>query len=510
MAQTIVLGLDGANWGVIQNWLEDGTLPNLKQLREKGTDAVSRSELPPVTCPNWKCYSTGKNPGSFGVFWWEAIEFAEREITFPDASSFRSSELWDYLGDEDISWASLNMPTTFPPRNIPNGEIIAGGPLCADNGYTSHPALEDELERRFGYRVFPSKTFQDKDTSKAKIDATLDLLEIRFDVAEWYLEEHEPEFFNITIFLLNYIQHFFWDGEPLKEAWKIIDEGIERLNEHCRNIILVSDHGSNEISTVFYINNWLEQQGYLTTRKDISNTLGEIGLTQERIKEIVNSIGVRDLAKKAPQPLKNLFPQEEGAKRGAKARMVRWDETSVLASGQGPIYVNKQSQEEIIGDIITELKNLKTPQGRPIASRVLRQNEAYYGDWTNIGPDIIVEQAPGIHITDGIGTSDIFTEPTRWRAENDRDGIFLAHGPDIMESHIDSISILDIAPTLLHLNDIPVPNDMEGDVLDIFSNNSDINSSDVTFRTPISVSGQLDNESGKAEQRLRDLGYLEQ
>lgn len=62
MADTIVLGLDGANWGVTDRWLGDGLLPGIQRLRGSGVTAVSKSEYPPVICSNWKYYLSGKNP----------------------------------------------------------------------------------------------------------------------------------------------------------------------------------------------------------------------------------------------------------------------------------------------------------------------------------------------------------------------------------------------------------------------------------------------------------------
>jgi len=34
MPETIVLGLDGANWDLLEPWLEAGDLPNIESLRE--------------------------------------------------------------------------------------------------------------------------------------------------------------------------------------------------------------------------------------------------------------------------------------------------------------------------------------------------------------------------------------------------------------------------------------------------------------------------------------------
>ena len=61
--KAIVIGLDGASFKLIKPWIEEGVLPNIRKVIEKGVYGDMRSCLPPVTAPNWKCYSTEKNPG---------------------------------------------------------------------------------------------------------------------------------------------------------------------------------------------------------------------------------------------------------------------------------------------------------------------------------------------------------------------------------------------------------------------------------------------------------------
>ena len=69
--KAIVIGLDGASFELIEPWMEEGVLPNIKKVIAEGVYGDMRSCLPPVTAPNWKCYSTEKNPGKLGIFWWE-------------------------------------------------------------------------------------------------------------------------------------------------------------------------------------------------------------------------------------------------------------------------------------------------------------------------------------------------------------------------------------------------------------------------------------------------------
>ena len=78
--RTVVVGLDGASWRLLDPWIAAGDLPNLAALRNSGSWAETESCLPPVTFPNWKCYSAGKDPGGFGVFWFEHVDLEAGEI----------------------------------------------------------------------------------------------------------------------------------------------------------------------------------------------------------------------------------------------------------------------------------------------------------------------------------------------------------------------------------------------------------------------------------------------
>jgi predicted AlkP superfamily phosphohydrolase/phosphomutase len=400
------------------------------------------------------------------------------------------------------------MPTTFPPREIPNGRIVAGGPLCADSGYTADSAFEQLLEQKFGYKVRPEVALTSNEDSGTEVEQLLSLIELRFDVLEWYLDKHDPDVAHATIFLLNILQHYFWNEKPVKEAWKRIDEGIGRIEDQTDNIVLMSDHGCSPVHTVFHINTWLENDGYLDTETGLTTYLKGAGLTKERVSAIVERLGIRTLARGLPRSVKNMFPQEdEGAKREAKSRMIDWNATEVVGSGQGPLYFKSGSKKEAIkADIAEKLTALNTPSGQPVASEVFDKEDAYQGKHLNTAPDQVIDQAPGIHISDGVGVDTVFDDPSRWNAENDRDGLFLVAGEAFSSGNRESISIKDIAPTVLHLMDLSIPRDMEGNVLDVFESKE----IDPEYREPINITGEKISTGSEVEGRLEDLGYIGQ
>jgi predicted AlkP superfamily phosphohydrolase/phosphomutase len=47
----------------------------------------------------------------------------KKKVKINDSTSYRSRELWDYLGDNGYKCGVINMPMTYPPKKI-NGFIF--------------------------------------------------------------------------------------------------------------------------------------------------------------------------------------------------------------------------------------------------------------------------------------------------------------------------------------------------------------------------------------------------
>jgi predicted AlkP superfamily phosphohydrolase/phosphomutase len=514
MTRTFVVGLDGASWLLLDPWLEDGTLPNLAAFREEGAWSTSESCLPPVTFPNWKCYSSGKNPGGFGVYWFERIRLDEARIDIMDRTDFDTAEYWDYLNDAGYTTGVVNMPTMYPPREL-DGFVVSGGPDAVDgeyrsidSGYTAPKILQSELEEQFNYRVHPSPMLSSNQERGAEVDEILELLDLRLQVAYDRFQAGEIDCVHVTLFYLNVLQHFFWNDTPTKRAWELVDEWIGRLDElEDTNVVLMSDHGCAPTTTEFYINEWLAENGYLTKHRTVEDSFQRIGLTRENALAIAKQLGIVDvLAKTVPESIQQLIPQEAGAKRQRKLEKIDLTATQAVASGQGPIYIHPNTNtDEVAESLVEELSSVTDDRGEPLFDNVYRASEVYSGPYATAGPAVIVDMRPGIHVNDGLGGGETQTNPDRWAAENSRHGIFAAKGPNISAmGNLGSTEITDIAPTILAGFGVDIPTDMIGEVLPIVENDSTVGE-----QAPISLDEMASQQHDEVANRLKQLGYME-
>lgn len=516
---TVVLGLDGASFELIEPWIEEGSLPAMARLVDEGASGDLHSCLPPVTCPNWQAYATGTNPGKLGVFWWEGVDRENREMTSTNtANHFDGTHYWRELDDPA---AVVNLPTSYPPGEI-DGVHVAGGPGAEQSGYTYPPEFETHLRETYDYRVHPSRLGElsyENDDSRC-IEEIYELIESRFDVAEELLADGQYELIHVTIFYLNVLHHFFWDEDVVKEAWIRIDERIGELldGEEVERLFVMSDHGSNEIEVSFRINAWLERHGYLETTSSVSDLLYEFGLTRERVRPVLASLGIEWFLRRIlPHRIQNALPDESGAvTQSAKASVIDWEASKAVASGQGPVYVladDPEERERIREELIDALDGLEH-EGKPIVRAALPASEVYEGPHVESGPDLVLDQAPGVHIEGKIGDVDPFGDPETWRAENKDEGLFVAHGPEIdADAALNDVEITEIAPTVLHLHGVPIPDVMDhGPRLGLFADGTEPADRDVAFTSvdgsPGTASETPDPE-GDVEKRLSDLGYLE-
>ncbi|MFC7137886.1 alkaline phosphatase family protein [Halobaculum litoreum] len=350
-----------------------------------------------------------------------------------------------------------------------------------------------------------------------EVEAVLDLIDLRFEAAKALLEREDPDFLHLTVFYSMALQHYFFDGEPVYRAWQRIDEHLGDFLDRDHDILVMSDHGTCYVDAVFYINVWLQQQGYLSVENNIDGALRKAGITRERALSVAKRLNmVETLSKVVPEGIQKVIPWDEGVKRDRVLSILDWDGTEAVASNQGPIYLTLQPDDPGYEDLRTELieglEALRHPRtGQRMVKAVYRGEEYYEGPYVHHAPDLILDQGDGVHTSDAIGPDEPIADSGVWLGGNMPEGVFLFSGPNFRSDGLtERARIVDLAPTLLHTMGAAVPEDLDGEVLDVFAEGSEPAERAVRTRRPLSGDREAEEtDDAEVEERLADLGYLE-
>jgi predicted AlkP superfamily phosphohydrolase/phosphomutase len=96
----IILGFDGADAKLTEQWMNEGKLPNLARLRSQGSFSPLRPTIPSQTPVSWSTFSTGLNPGRHGVFDFLKRNPKDYRPTFAAAEEGRA----DFLFGANNGW----------------------------------------------------------------------------------------------------------------------------------------------------------------------------------------------------------------------------------------------------------------------------------------------------------------------------------------------------------------------------------------------------------------------
>jgi predicted AlkP superfamily phosphohydrolase/phosphomutase len=157
--------------------------------------------------------------------------------------------------------------------------------------------------------------------------------------------------------------------------------------------------------------------------------------------------------------------------------------------------------------------------GDPVFSAILPREQIYEGPHLDLAPDLILEpQREGANPAENFVLDStlharptaIFTSSSPYSGNHALDGILCAWGLGVRRAHtVEGANILDLAPTILAALGCAVPKQMEGKILDIFT--EPLAAPAVTDAAATGVIYQQEYSADDAEivaQRLRDLGYL--
>ncbi len=529
-------------------------MPVLQSLRDRGGAHVLRSTPNYQSASAWTSLVTGVNPGRHGILHFTNPTRGEYGYAQIDARANRARTIWQMLSEAGRTVAALNVPVSFPVEQV-NGVMVAGWlcPSPSESGFTHPTELADEIRDRFGeYPIHPDVR---RHARAGRYDRVVEIatggIRTKLEVARWLLEREGPDLLWAVVTETDSLQHWCLDlideshpehdpeaaerwREEILSVYSALDEELGRLVEQAgssADVLVFSDHGQAPNSGAqVLLRPWLVDAGYLGPERRPLLRRAADGVLRRGF-ELVRS--------RAPNRLKVWLRSRFGglqsrAQAGARGIEEDWERTRAWTDA-GHIFINLRGRQPrgtvepgeehraLIDELSAGLRDLRDARtGEPVVADVTHGEDVFRGPYADIMPDLLVHWRNDLRVrrlVSTVGGTERIVErhhpPSMPPGAHHPDGTLIAAGPSFRRlADGERQSVYDIAPTLLHLLGLPIPETLDGTVMvDLLTEDAAKGVRRVATKEDVAASrADADGNargSDTVARRLRSLGYIE-
>jgi predicted AlkP superfamily phosphohydrolase/phosphomutase len=554
--KTIVIGLDGATFDLIKPWAAEAYLPNLNKIMQEGAHGDLGSTLPPMTAPAWTAFATGCNPGKHRLYDWIAREPDSYRFTPVTALDGKAPTIYSLLSQYGRKVVALNIPMTYPPTPV-NGVMVSGMPTPSTDVRFTYPeqTYQEILDAVGDYILYPDPGEAYSDSG---IDSFLEKLyrsaDLRMQTFAYLREREDPDFAMMVFNGTDTISHALWKfmdpahplhdptkaekyGNAIRDYYQYVDSllgGVINSLDENTTLMVMSDHGFGPFHKFIHVNNWLIREGFMSIKSGaisrIKKASFQAGFTPMNVYNTLMQLGFGRLKREVVRGqgqdmLKTLFLSFED---------VDWSRTEAYSLGNvGQIYINLagrepsgcvqpgEEYEQTRSRIMERLLELRDPDtGENVVEAVYRREDIYAGDYLDKAPDIVFMPTRLEYFGFGeyeFGSHKIIEAMERGISGTHRmNGIFLAYGAHVKPgTEVAGASLVDLAPTILHLMSASIPEQMDGRILEE-AISPDFQPLDVAMDETWTAGddgfgddqGLTEDQKRVVAERLRGLGYV--
>jgi predicted AlkP superfamily phosphohydrolase/phosphomutase len=308
----------------------------------------------------------------------------------------------------------------------------------------------------------------------------------------------------------------------------------------------MSDHGASPMHRRFNINRWLQEKGLLTLKSSSMNTRSFV-IKHPTVYKLFSRTGLKFVGEILPHPLQQLKIPFVWTQPKPLTERIDWRRTKAYFAPGGGININvkgrepkgivepKKEYEELITYLENELYDLCDPKtGEKVVQHILRKEDIFQGPLVHESTDIYILFKEDFHCFphDGISKKEIFSECPKFLKETKEDlnsshhtamiralkGVLIMKGPAIqcLPINIHEANIMDLTPTILYLLGAPIPEHMDGNLLEKFIR-PEILQANPPVKTRLENNGLLKErqkvsyskeEENLAKEQLKNLGYM--
>lgn len=143
--RVLLIGLDGADWNILDPLIEAGKLPHIARLAREGVRGRLRSITPMLSPVIWTSIATGVLPGRHGIIDFLASAGPEGTKVPVTSNLRRTRALWNILSEHELSVGVVGWWASYPAERV-NGFVVSD--RVAYQLFGVHPAREQAREGR--------------------------------------------------------------------------------------------------------------------------------------------------------------------------------------------------------------------------------------------------------------------------------------------------------------------------------------------------------------------------
>lgn len=484
--RVVFFGLDGATFTVLDDLVRRDVMPCLGDLARSGVRGTLRSTIPPLTPPAWTTLVTGRTPGHHGITNFLQFESeTSHYVRFVTSREVCSETLWSMANRMGKRAGFLNFVAHNPAPKVDGFGVPGWVPWRWVKKQSHPPELIAQLKN----------DLPDFDVKELAMNFSEEEKAIAGTVEEEYepwIELHirrERQWFNIMKHQMTHnpcdlvavvfdgvdkLQHLLWEFlDPAREpenpsedylrvrqlCWdyfRQIDRFLEQTLELAgpdAYVFVGSDHGFTGSTEILYINNWLEQEGYLAWAP----------------KAEVQSQDSQDLGLARPYHVSAF----DFTKTKAYAYSASSNGICIPVKGvRGDYGIEPEHYESFRAELIDALRTrcVDPATGEPLIREVWTREQVFLGPRMSQTPDLTVALRDFGNFS--VLRSNVVLKPRpRVMGCHHPEGIFYACGPGVRAGeNLKPLRLVDVAPTILYALGLPVPADLEGRVVtDVFT-----------------------------------------
>lgn len=498
----LVIGIDAASPDLLDEWIADGTLPNLAALRARGLSARTRGIDGFFVGSTWPSMYTGANPAQHGFHYQMQLVPGSYRLEDRALGAFVEREpFWRVLSRAGRRVAVLDVPLSKLEPDLAGVQVVEWGGHDALFGYGTLPhELAAQIRERHGAHPL-GVPCDGAGRGAAEYGALVAALEegVRRKT-RWSIELLERGGWDLfmQVFTESHcVGHQCWHlhdpahpahdpaiaasgGDPVHAVYRAIDAAVGELSRAAGDaqIIVFSAHGmSHRFGAHFLLCDILCALGVATPsaparrgRVRAAAALawralpGRVRAALAPVKRFASPHRALHpaIAGMGVDPARSsCFPLANGlAVSGIRLNLAGREPHGILAPGA--------EAERFVAQLESDLMEMKDETtGAPLVARVMRTRELYAGDRLDALPDVLVEWNDAVAIGStalgaGARARAIATSPKIGAVAGANDygrsgehragGWLVAAGPGIPHGRLHrEPSLLDLAPTFTRM-----------------------------------------------------------